>query len=1349
MLRVAVIFDHLTRPETTGLYCFRALSRLCEVEQFHPDEMGTLARSGIDLYLFVDDGLEYPLPTNLHPSAFWAIDTHLDLQRTVTKSLSADLVFAAQRRGVEDLRRSGVPDPIWLPLACDPEIHCRHRVPKCRDICFIGNVLGAERIELLRLLQRRFPNCHVDRQYFEEMARSYSESKLVFNRSVRDDLNMRVFEALATGSMLLTNDSADGQAELFQDGVHLATYRDAEELIDKANYYLTHDEARERIAKSGEIEATGKHTYHHRMQSVIDRLSKRTISVGASERSVFPLKPSDGLDPAYFGHVREELLDKIPESARVVLDVGCGMGRLGEAIKKRQPCLVWGIELNSAAAQAARARLDRVWTGDIEQLEVEFQPNTVDVVVFGDVLEHLRDPLHVLRRARTWLKPGGIVVASVPNVAHHSVIRSLLAGNWTYESAGLLDETHVKFFTRREIRKLFFRGGFDLCQLSRVQIPGDELHGMLRSAERLAIGNFSVANPRDDLADDLATYQYLIVASTGESVSAQPSVRETLTSIIIPTFNQFQYTRLCLESIRRYTDEPLEIIVVDNGSTDQTRSYLAQFPDIRTILNESNLGFPKAVNQGIQVAHGAQFLLLNNDCIVTTGWLRRMLEALDRDPRVGLVGPVSNNVSGLQQIQVDYDDLAQLDGFAWDWSLCHCGQNRPVDRLVGFCLLIRRTVIERIGLFDERFGIGNFEDDDFCRRATQAGHLAVIALDSFVHHFGSKTFRGGGFDHGKILVKNRKIYEEKWAETGPSANPVALDPPVESPGASPAVDSLSCRAFDQGGLELVLSRSTVSLCMIVRDSAATLGAALASIRPWVDEIVVVDTGSTDETMAIAASFGAHVAEFPWCDDFSKARNVSLQLATGDWVFWMDSDDTIDPHNGAKLRQLVNQNHAPQVLGYVFQVHCPHDNEDDTTDVTVVDHVKLFRNQPQLRFEGRIHEQILGAISAAGGQVVWTDVFVVHSGSDRSAAGVARKLQRDMRLLRLEEAERPDHPFTHFNLGMTLLELNEPLPAICHLQQSLALSGPRESHRRKAYALLIEASLRLKDFPNAAAHLACGQAEFPEDPELWFRSGVLANAQGQLELAIESFQRAIDAPRHNYFRSFDVGVLGHKARQNLAAVFVKANDLGRAAEQWRAITLDRPDRRSGWLGLAEVLFRQGNHDELRRMVSQMANQPQLGGLIHAIQIRLDLELGQPESARHRLDLAERDWPTDRDVLEARCRYLFEHGPLEDALAAQTKLVDQCPDDGAAQHNLGLVLLRLGRLDPAVVALQKAARLRPDHTATHLHLGNVLEQLHRTADARRAWVLATQGPIDDPCRAMAIEKLSGSRGSDSIE
>ena len=322
---------------------------------------------------------------------------------------------------------------------------------------------------------------------------------------------------------------------------------------------------------------------------------------------------------------------------------------------------------------------------------------------------------------------------------------------------------------------------------------------------------------------------------------------------------------------------------------------------------------------------------------------------------------------------------------------------------MGFCLLFRRSLVHEIGLLDEQFGLGNFEDDDYCQRARRAGHRCVIARNVFVHHFGGVTHRAEGIDHRALLAHNERLYHKKWSraeEDTPRAIHTSSAPVVNR-------QQTAVLPASEGGLVSEGVRVVLSLCMIVRDNAATLDAALSSVKLWVDELVVVDTGSVDDTPEIAKRHGARVFHFPWCDDFSAARNESVRHARGDWIFWMDSDDTIDATCGRKLRALADQPLGLSPMAYVMQVHCP--GAGDGAELTVVDHVKMFRNLPELRFDGRIHEQILPAIRRTGGEIRWTDVFVSHSGADVTPEGRQRKYVRDLRLLQLELQERPIIP----------------------------------------------------------------------------------------------------------------------------------------------------------------------------------------------------------------------------------------------------------------------------------------------------------------------------------------------------
>lgn len=301
-------------------------------------------------------------------------------------------------------------------------------------------------------------------------------------------------------------------------------------------------------------------------------------------------------------------------------------------------------------------------------------------------------------------------------------------------------------------------------------------------------------------------------AHGSDSISTKPTPDIPVTSIIILTHNQLNYTKKCIDSIFTHTQKPFELIVVDNGSTDGTVEYLESevggqgegiddsliggFDDwgrdggqgkraddsligrlddwgkqggrkgeVRIIKNKENLGFAAGNNQGMAAARGDYILLMNNDIVVTPNWLERMVSCSERDPKIGIVGPMSNYVSGPQLVEnVTYDiqTLNGLEDFATKFSDQHGGQSQHFLRVVGFCMLIKRAVIDRIGGMDAGYGLGNFEDDDFSLRATLAGFESWIAKDCFIHHFGSRTFIGAKIDYRESLSRNWEIFKKKW-----------------------------------------------------------------------------------------------------------------------------------------------------------------------------------------------------------------------------------------------------------------------------------------------------------------------------------------------------------------------------------------------------------------------------------------------------------------------------------------------------------------------------------------------------------------------------------------------------------
>ncbi|PJI09696.1 MULTISPECIES: glycosyltransferase family 2 protein [Clostridium] len=233
------------------------------------------------------------------------------------------------------------------------------------------------------------------------------------------------------------------------------------------------------------------------------------------------------------------------------------------------------------------------------------------------------------------------------------------------------------------------------------------------------------------------------------------------TSIIILTCNNFMYSKMCIDSIRKYTRKnDYEIIVVDNNSQDGTKSWLRKQKDIKTIYNKVNEGFPKGCNVGIKKASGSEILLLNNDVIVTSNWLLNLKKCLYSDNKIGAVGPVTNTCYGKQKIFVKYNSLYEMQRFAKKYNVSNSNRWVKTRGLVGFCILIKMKVINNLGYLDERFTPGNFEDDDYCLRMVRKGYKLMICKDTFVHHYGSISFKNT--EYSKIINANRIKFERKW-----------------------------------------------------------------------------------------------------------------------------------------------------------------------------------------------------------------------------------------------------------------------------------------------------------------------------------------------------------------------------------------------------------------------------------------------------------------------------------------------------------------------------------------------------------------------------------------------------------
>jgi FkbM family methyltransferase len=470
-----------------------------------------------------------------------------------------------------------------------------------------------------------------------------------------------------------------------------------------------------------------------------------------------------------------------------------------------------------------------------------------------------------------------------------------------------------------------------------------------------------------------------------------------------------------------------------------------------------------------------------------------------------------------------------------------------------------------------------------------------------------------------------------------------------------------------------VARPRVSACIIVKNEAHNLPDCLGPLARLVDEVVVIDTGSTDGTADVACRLGAKVFDFPWVDSFAAARNESLRRATGDWALWLDADDRIDPENADRLRVLLQDLPAGDVA-FVMKCLCLPDPQ--TGRAAAVDHVRLFRRVPLPVWRYRVHEQILPALRERGGAVRWSDVVIRHTGYQDHALR-QRKLQRDFRLLTLEAADGTPDPFVLFNLGMVLHEWGRYAEALPYLRESLARSHPTDSIVRKLYALVSQC-LRLLGRPDEALAVCReGRGHYPLDIELLFHESVVQTQMGDATAAEACLLQIHYAAEGEHFASVNPALRGI-ARQNLAVLCREQGRDGEAELYWHAALEGGADPRGCRVGLAELYLAQGRWAELDEDVAWLE---QAGA--------------GPDAAllRARAHLARGAFGPARALLEAEAaahsgavppRVVLSHVLLREGRdpaateAALRGVLALCPGHAEARHNLDVLLRERGRL-----------------------------------------------------------------------
>ncbi len=425
----------------------------------------------------------------------------------------------------------------------------------------------------------------------------------------------------------------------------------------------------------------------------------------------------------------------------------------------------------------------------------------------------------------------------------------------------------------------------------------------------------------------------------------------------------------------------------------------------------------------------------------------------------------------------------------------------------------------------------------------------------------------------------------------------------------------------------------VSLCMIARNEERFLPECLARAQQAVDEIVLVDTGSTDRTIAIAESFGAKVLQVPWSDDFSAPRNVGLEAATGDWVLVLDADEFLQPGSCERIRDLVQN---PKVLGY----HLHFVNVYGNGKTLGVMMVRLFRNLPGIRYQNVIHEQVTPSLQRLGqplGLVLASaEVVVDHHGYTDAVMNERGKNERNERLFLKQLAQTPDDIYGLYKYGDFLRRVpGRGADSRLQLERclQLILQGPPSLPRELPYASEVAAlcaleAARAGDHVRAREVIDVALRRFVPTPNLHYLAASVALADGRAEDAIVHYRRCLAYRGQVLVVPIQDGITGHVSLAGIAQAWMHRGDLDRAVPLLEQAVALEPSYEVAQLALSKAWLLRGDPARaLRVLTTFLAVHPDSPGVCQQITLILQ-RLGETAAAKRMGQRAVQ-------LLEARC------------------------------------------------------------------------------------------------------------------
>lgn len=503
----------------------------------------------------------------------------------------------------------------------------------------------------------------------------------------------------------------------------------------------------------------------------------------------------------------------------------------------------------------------------------------------------------------------------------------------------------------------------------------------------------------------------------------------------------------------------------------------------------------------------------------------------------------------------------------------------------------------------------------------------------------------------------------------------------------------------------------LSACLIVRNEEAHLERCLASVREIADEIVVVDTGSTDGTVAVAERFGAKIGRFDWVDDFSAARNESLRLATGHWALWIDADEELEPSSLNGIREAVMR---PQFGGFYVQIHNLLDEAGDANQYVHVP-IRLFKRCDSVRFEGRVHEQITPSLKALGlPNATLETVKIRHYGYRPSDMASKDKIQRTVALIEKELEDRPNDPFQLFNLANAHIVARDYASAAAAAGAAVQRLEPESGYGSQVYQILAAALIELGRAEEAlAACDECDQKGFGSVLSQFERAHALQRLNRDEE-ALEAIDRCL-AMEWPLELTGDYGIKTHK-RQLLKGQIVA--QLGRFTEAIELFdfALDHDPANSVALySKAATLDAMGKPVEALRVFEAGFDDPAMGPANKKGAARVYQRLGQLDDACRLFEEAWRGRPIDHGFWVHWVQCAEAAGDMPSVVRAYQAYSDRTELSADMLVNWGRALASCGEHEKGLHCFTEALKRDPTNANAYFNCGDLLYQLGHFADA----------------------------------